>query len=258
MIDVQAVSFRVKKKTLVNNVSLQIQPGEFIVVMGANGAGKSTLLKMIAGSLQPTSGLVFFNDKKLKEYTVEELAQKRAVLSQHYHISFPLTAREIVMMGRYPYFNHQPTHKDESIVNEALQRMQVQDLSDRDYNTLSGGEAQKIQMCRVLAQIGEISQDENKLLLLDEPVSHLDIKYQHQLLQQARSLCENKVAVLAVLHDINLSLKYADRILFMKDGLLIRSLSKNESIDAHLLKEVFDVDANVLTMPDGKGKFIVF
>ena len=258
MIEVQGISFLVKKKILVNNISLKILPGEFVVIMGANGAGKSTLLKMIAGSLQATSGQVLFNDKKLKEYSVEALSKKRAVLSQHYHISFPLTAHEIVMMGRYPYFDHNPTHNDVEIVNSALQKMQVQHLADRDYNTLSGGEAQKIQMCRVLAQIGEISLNENKLLLLDEPVSHLDVKYQHQLLQEAKLLCQKKVSVLAVLHDINLSLKYADRILFMKDGNLIRSLPKNENIDADMLRDVFDAEANVFDLPDGKGKFVVF
>jgi iron complex transport system ATP-binding protein len=136
--------------------------------------------------------------------------------------------------------------------------MQVQELAKRDYHTLSGGEAQKIQMCRVLAQIGEIGSEENKLLLLDEPVSHLDVKYQHQLLQEAKILCDKKVAVLAVLHDINLSLKYADRILFMKDGHLIRSLSRYENIDAVLVKEVFDAEANVFDLPDGNGKFVVF
>ena len=140
MIEVQGISFLVKKKILVNNISLKILPGEFVVIMGANGAGKSTLLKMIAGSLQATSGQVLFNDKKLKEYSVEALSKKRAVLSQHYHISFPLTAHEIVMMGRYPYFDHNPTHNDVEIVNSALQKMQVQHLADRGQSALDAAQ----------------------------------------------------------------------------------------------------------------------
>ena len=258
MIDVQQISFSIGTKILVKEVSLQIVPGEFVVIMGANGAGKSTLLKMMAGSLYPTAGNLFFKGKEISQYKTEELAKQRAVLSQHYHISFPMLAREIVMMGRYPYFDHQPKPADEKWVTACLERMQVLSLADRDYNTLSGGEAQKVQMSRVLAQIGETSPEQTKLLLLDEPVSHLDIKYQHQLLQQARTLCQNHTAVAAVLHDINLALKYADRILFMKDGQIIHSLPKQEPITIEMLKEIFDVDANIFDIPGEDRKFISF
>ena len=212
----------------------------------------------MSGALQPTEGNIVFKGKPLQQYKTEELAKQRAVLSQHYHISFPLSAREIVMMGRYPYFNDQPLLGDEEMVTDCMNRMEVIHLSERNYQTLSGGEAQKVQMCRVLAQIGETSASNEKLLLLDEPVSHLDIKYQHQLLKEAKQLCEKNMAVLAVLHDINLALKYADRILFMKQGALVNELNKKEAITASLLKEVFDVDAKIFDMPDGKGKFVSY
>ena len=258
MIELINTGFAVGKKILVSDISLQLHAGEFVVVMGANGAGKSTLLKMMSGSLKPSTGSVLFKEKLIHEYKTEALAKQRAVLSQHYHISFPLLAREIVMMGRYPYFNNQPLAKDEEMVTDCMNRMEVMQLSDRNYQTLSGGEAQKVQMCRVLAQIGETSETDQKLLLLDEPVSHLDIKYQHQLLKEAKHLCEKNVAVLAVLHDVNLALKYADRILFMKDGAIIKELNNKEAITASLLKEVFDVDAKIFDMPDGTGKFVSY
>lgn len=258
MIELLNTGFAVGKKILVNNISLQIDAGEFVVVMGANGAGKSTLLKMMSGALQPTTGEILFKGRSIHQFKTEELAKQRAVLSQHYHISFPLSAEEIVMMGRYPYFNEQPLARDEEMVADCMSRMEVSQLSTRNYQTLSGGEAQKIQMCRVLAQIGETSVTDQKLLLLDEPVSHLDIKYQHQLLKEAKHLCEKNVAVLAVLHDVNLALKYADRILFMKNGILVKELHKKEAITASLLKEVFDVDAKIFDMPDGTGKFVSY
>ena len=258
MIDVQKVSFSVGKKILVKDVSLQILPGEFVVIMGANGAGKSTLLKMMAGSLHPTAGKIIFKEKEINLYKTEDLAKQRAVLSQHYHISFPMLAREIVMMGRYPYFDHQPKLTDEQLVTACLEKMQVQSLANRDYNTLSGGEAQKVQMSRVLAQIGETSAAQTKLLLLDEPVSHLDIKYQHQLLQEAKTLCQNHTAVAAVLHDVNLALKYADRIVFMKDGQITHSLTQKEPLTAEILKEVFDVNAKIFDIPGEDRKFIYF
>jgi iron complex transport system ATP-binding protein len=258
MIDVQQVSFAIGRSFLVKDVSLSVVPGQFVVIMGANGAGKSTLLKMMAGSLHPTEGEILFKGRKIAKYKTEALATERAVLSQHYHISFPLTAREIVMMGRYPYFTNQPHAVDEAIVNEQMQKMQVDHLAARDYNTLSGGEAQKVQMARVLAQIGDTSETQQKLLLLDEPVSHLDIKYQHQLLDEAKNLCKNHVAVIAVLHDVNLALKYADIIVFMKAGHLVHSLFKNENITSALLKEVFDVDANIFDIPGQSSKFVSY
>lgn len=258
MIETREISFAVKQSKLVNNISLSVTEGEFVVIMGANGAGKSTLLKMLSGALQPATGEIFFKNKPIATYPKEALARHRAVLSQHYHISFPMLAREIVMMGRYPYFDHQPTAADEAIVQLAMERMQVWDFAERDYTTLSGGEAQKVQMSRVLAQIGDIDSQNSKMLLLDEPVSHLDVKYQHQLLQEAKLLCIRNMAVVAVLHDINLAMKYADRILFMKQGNLVQSVSKRETVSSGLLKEVFDVDAAVYDMPGGVGKFVAF
>ena len=258
MIDIQQVSFSIKKNVLVKEVSIRVLRGEFVVIMGANGAGKSTLLKMMAGSLHPSQGKILFKEKNISRYTVEELATQRAVLSQHYHLSFPMSAREIVMMGRYPYFSNQPHAADETMVDDAMQRMQVHTLSHRQYHSLSGGEAQKIQMCRVLAQMGHTSPVHQKLLLLDEPVSHLDIKYQHQLLNEAKNLCQKNVAVIAVLHDINLALKYADKIFFMKQGSVIYSLSKDEKITPGLLKDVFDVEANIFDIPDQGGQFVSY
>lgn len=259
MLEVKNISCKVKNTYLVHEVSLQLLPGECMVVMGANGAGKSTLLKMIAGALQPSAGSVLFNGKEISTYQREQLARQRAVLSQHYHISFPVTAREVVMMGRYPWFGQAPRTIDEKIVSAAMEEMEVSALANRDYATLSGGEAQKIQMCRVLSQIH--SEENNalpRMLLLDEPVSHLDIKYQHQLLQTAKELCKQQAAVFAVLHDINLALKFADRILFMKKGRAVAEIATGNDISPALLKEVFDVDAAVYDIPGRKEKAILY
>lgn len=251
MIEAKNIGYAVGNTFLVNDISLKVLSGEFVVIMGANGAGKSTLLKMLAGSLQPTVGEISMNEKSLKEFSTEELAVKRAVLSQQYAIVFPSTAKDIVTIGRYPYFNNKPSATDERIIQQCMQQMEVTVLAERDYNTLSGGEAQKVQMSRVLAQIGEPEQAKDKILFLDEPVSHLDIKYQHQLLQVAKSLCSHHVAVIAVLHDINLAVKYASKILFMKNGQLITTLNHPHEISTNITHEVFDVDAKIIK--DEKG-----
>lgn len=258
MLKVKNISYAVKKKQLVKDVSFDVNVNEFVVIMGANGAGKSTLLKIIAASLEPSQGEVELNKIPLTTYSAVEIAKCRAVLSQHYSIAFPASVKEIVMMGRYPYFINNPTSKDEAIVEHVLHQMQVYDFVDRDYNTLSGGEAQKVQMSRVLAQIGQPTIGEtSKLLLLDEPVSHLDIKYQHQLLNVAKEYCTKNMAVVAVLHDINLALKYADRILFMKQGSIINTLLKEEAVTPALLNNVFDVEARILLDEEGK-QVVVF
>ena len=172
------------------------------------------------------------------------LATKRAVLSQHYHISFPISAAEIVMMGRYPYFSNHPTAVDRSICTEAMELLQVDEMKERDYNTLSGGEAQKVQMSRVLAQIWEKKSE--PFLFLDEPVSHLDIKFQHQLLLAAKDWCRTNTTVIAILHDINLAIAFADRILFMKQGAVTHDIATVNDITPSVIREVFDVEASII------------
>ena len=257
MISAKNISFSVHRKQLLHNVNLFVKDDSFTVIMGPNGAGKSTLLKILAGALLPATGSVFMNDKLLSDYKTNELAKLRAVLSQHYHLNFPLDVKEIVMMGRYPYFDMQPTVADEVIVNDSMQQMQTERFSDRDYNTLSGGEAQKVQMSRVLAQIGDIK-EEKKILFLDEPVSHLDIKYQHQLLTAAKQLCANNVTVIAVLHDINLALNYADEIVFMRDGTIKHILDEPSQISSTIISDVFDVECSVITEPKTQKPIVVF
>lgn len=258
MLEAKNLVYKIKQSCLVSDVSCTVQPGEFVVVMGANGAGKSTLLKMISGAVRPSAGEILFKGKDIRTYTAAALAKQRAVLSQQYHMGFPLTAREVVMMGRYPHFGATPHRADEAVVHTVMEQLQVSALGSRAYQTLSGGEAQKVQMCRVLAQIHQPGTNDARMLLLDEPVSHLDIKYQHQLLRAAKTLCAEQVAVLAVLHELNLALKYADRILFMKQGKLIAAINHAEEISTALLRDVFDVDAVIHEIPGTRERFITY
>jgi iron complex transport system ATP-binding protein len=230
MLKTENLSYWIDEHCLLSNLDLSFEPNKFHVIMGANGAGKTTLLRLLAGNLQPTDGEVFLFDKAVRKYPKKELAGMRAVLSQHYQIAFPIGASDIVMMGRYPFFNTAPTRNDRDICSHALQLMQSHDLSQREYGTLSGGEAQKIQMSRVLSQIWEAGETNEKILFLDEPVSHLDLKYQHQLLKKAKEFCKRHVTVVAILHDINLAFLYADRIIFLKQGKLVHDTSSPSSI----------------------------
>lgn len=257
MIKINNLSFKIQGKYLIQNIDCNISANELVVIMGANGAGKTTLLKMMSGSLLPSNGELWVDQKLIQSYSSQALSHKRAVLSQHYEIAFPLSVREIIMMGRYPYFQSNPKEKDLAIVEEVLIQMEITHLADRNYQTLSGGEAQKVQMARVLAQMkGGINQ--NKYLLLDEPVSHLDIKFQYQLLEIANAMKNEQTAVIAVLHDLNLALKFADRILFMKEGSIIHQHRQSEQLDVSIIKDVFGVDASIIYSPELKRQWVCF
>ncbi|MBL0152763.1 MAG: hypothetical protein IPP93_04455 [Chitinophagaceae bacterium] len=161
-------------------------------------------------------------------------------------------------MGRYPWYKSEPAPDDYQIRNRAMEAMEIHELHERDYNTLSGGEAQKVQMSRVLAQIWTENTRGDKILFLDEPVSHLDMKYQHQLLKMAREQSAAGNTVIAVLHDINLTLQYADLILFMKEGRIVDTLQEFTSITPELIKNVFDIQASVIRIEPGSKPVVVF
>ena len=237
---------------MLHQTSVQFDPDRFHVIMGANGAGKSTLLKLLAGEHKPTSGTIEIDGRNINTFSKKELAKKRAVLSQHLQLSFPISAEEVVLMGRYPYFSSHPKPIDRAIFKRAMETMEIMHLAERDYSTLSGGEAQKVQMSRVLAQIGDVQSGEKKVLFLDEPVSHLDVKFQYQLLKAARDLCKQQVTVIAILHDINLAISFADRFLFMKTGRVVYDVNDITGITPGIIQEVFDISSSVFTTDGGK------
>lgn len=246
MLEARALNYKVGNNTILASVDLLFQEGGFHVLLGPNGAGKTTLLRLLAGESQPTSGNVLFEKKELSHYSKPDLARRRAVLSQHYEIVFPMSVQEVVLMGRYPYFNHSPAATDSRIVDDCLNAMEVAHLRHRDYASLSGGEAQKVQMSRVLAQIDGASEAYQKILFLDEPVSHLDIRFQQELLQKARSLLSKGVTVVAVLHDLNLAVKYGDRLIFMKHGLIVYDDVRPRDLKPAHIASVFEIEPTFL------------
>jgi iron complex transport system ATP-binding protein len=258
MLKAENISFKVDHKYLLKESSIEFEPGLFHVIMGANGAGKSTLLKLLAGDQKPSSGKIWLDEKELHHYTKKELATKRAVLSQHYNITFPITVNDIVLMGRYPYFSNNPTATDISICKQAMQLMDVYEFAERDYNTLSGGESQKVQMSRVLSQIWEVIEGDEKFLFLDEPVSHLDVKYQYQLMRIAKEFCKQHVTVIAILHDINLALSFADRILFMKQGDITYDFNDSDQITPAIIMDVFGVSSSIIKNEHYQKPVVIF
>jgi len=227
------------------------------VIVGPNGSGKSTLLKAFSGEGSIVSGEVFYDGTPVTAMDKTLLAKRRAVMSQLPELHFPVRVDDIVMMGRYPHFNYRPSAHDVSVCREAMQRLSVLPLADRDYLSLSGGERQRVQFARALAQIWDAPPEGERYLFLDEPVSSLDIHYQHEFLALARDLAASRIVLIAVLHDLNLALEYADRILFLKAGRLVAS-GAPAIVTPAIIRDVFGIDAHLLDNPYGQRPVIVY
>ena len=215
MINLQHIHYHIGRKTILHNINLPIAPGKFTAILGPNGAGKSTLLKIMAGDIKHYEGKVEINARNQKKFSHKELAHLRAVLPQSIHIQFPYTVLEIAQLGGFSL--HLTRRQSASLACEMLEKVGMLDFRDRIYNTLSGGEKQRVQLARVMVQISH-NLIPSKYLLLDEPTASLDIACQHQILQQAKALCRENIGILAVLHDLNLAGQYADHVLLMKNG----------------------------------------
>ncbi|MCD8740995.1 heme ABC transporter ATP-binding protein [Mucilaginibacter roseus] len=254
MLTVNNISFKVGHRTLVSDVSFSIRPGEMVVLLGANGAGKSTLLKIIAGMHKTENGQVLFNGKLLGEYTTSDLAINRAVLNQQNNVSLPFTVAELVMMGRYPYFKNSPSANDVNVVDEVMKATGIAQMAGRSYLTLSGGEQQRVQLARALAQLW---QQKNSLLLMDEPVTGMDILYQQQTLAILKAMARRGHMVICVLHDMNLASHYADRVIMLKNGRKWYDGSPHETLQPKPVYEIFEIEADIVINPSTLKQMIM-
>ena len=242
-----ALSVQLGNRSLLQRVSLSIAAGELVVLLGPNGCGKSTLLKAICGEI-PAQGAVQLFERSRHEWPVRQLARQLAVLPQHSDLRFDFTAQQVVAMGRLPWSEPQPMLT--SAVERAMLAMDIGHLRDAPYLQLSGGERQRIHFARVLAQL-DTSQP--GIMLLDEPTSALDPGHQHQTLQLAQAQARAGLAVLIVLHDLNLASRYADRVLLMQQGELLADGSPRDTMTAPLLHRLYGVGPELWHHPlDGR------
>ena len=221
MLALDSVTVRAGQATLLDALSLHVEPGEVVAVVGPNGAGKTTALRLLAGETTPASGQVTLDGRPLSD--APGLALRRAVLPQESALAFGFTALDVVLLGRTP---HRATRRDDlAAAGRAMAQAGVDHLADRRYPTLSGGERQRVHLARTLAQIDTPATGDGapagRYLLLDEPTSALDMGHQHAVLATARRQAAEGVGVLAVLHDLNLAAQYADRIAVLAAGRLV-------------------------------------
>jgi iron complex transport system ATP-binding protein len=242
ILEAQAVSMVVGGATLVDGIDLRIAAGEMVAIVGPNGAGKSTLLRMLSGDLRPTRGQIRLKQRDIHLYAPRALAHHRAMLSQHVNVTFPFTVEEIVHMGA----GDAGRAAAQRLVDAALEEVGLTPFSHRQLPTLSGGEQQRAHFARVLVQLACGEQQHGPgLLLLDEPTSSLDMRHQIDLVETARRRAQNGTAVIAVLHDLNLAMRFADRIVLLHRGKLAVDGGRTDAITAETIRRIFEVDVTI-------------
>src|SRR5256714_13672988 len=269
MLTATNITYRIGQKPLISDISVSFAPGKLHLIIGPNGAGKSTLIKVLARLLHPQTGKVEYDGADVHDTSEAELAKRRAVLSQAIEVAFPLDVREVVMMGRYPHFGGRPGPHDEQIVDEVMAHFDVTEFSNRNYQTLSGGEMQRVNFARVLAQLwgdgprrnGDAStaQSEDassatatfRYLFLDEPLTFLDIKHQIDFLRKVRAFADAPdVVTVGVVHDLNLAVRFADHIVLLDKGRIVAEGEPMKVLTADRIREVFAVEATFVSAPD--------
>lgn len=259
MLRAEHLSFRIGDKTLIDDVSLCLTSGTFTMVLGPNGAGKSTLLKLLTGTETPRQGQVWYGSQPLSAIPLAAQARQKAVLSQLLSLPFDLNVADVVMMGRYPYFDLNPTERDKDIVDSCLTSVGMRAFRSRAFASLSGGEKQKVHLARVLAQLHRSPGDESvKYLFLDEPISALDIHYQHQILSLVRTLAVQNTVVFVIVHDVNLALQYAQTVILMDQGRIYGMGDPDEVLTVDAIEAVFKLRPSFVAHPATGRRVIIY
>ncbi len=237
MLSVKNLTYTVRYKTLIQNISLEVKDGEFVGIIGPNGSGKSTLLKNIYKILKPDSGEVFLDGKSLLQMSNRQMAQKIAVVSQENNTNFDFTVSEVVQMGRYPKkkLMESANEEDQAIVRESLKMVDMEEFFDRSFLSLSGGEKQRVLIARALAQ-------QTDMVILDEPTNHLDIGSQMKTLQLLK---KSGKTVLTALHDLTFASKFCDRVYVLYQGKVYAHGNPEEVIKKEMIKKLYDVNAEL-------------
>ena len=237
MIQVDNLSFSYGSHSILRNVSFFLEQGECVAVLGNNGAGKSTLVSCISRLRRPSSGSVLIDGVPVSQMTRNELAQQVSYVAQKNELAHT-TVFDAVLLGRKPHMKWGPSDVDYDVAEHALRAVGMEDCRLRYMNQLSGGEQQKVMLARAIAQ-------EPKLMLLDEPTSSLDPRNQYESMELIRHCAhDHHIAVLVVIHDLNLALRFCDRFLFLKDGAVFAS-GGQEAVTSENIQAVYGMEATV-------------
>lgn len=236
-------------RRVLDDVSLDVVPGEVLALVGPNGAGKSTLLSVLSGERAPTSGEVMVDDRDVRTFSPLDLARRRSVLTQDNALSFPFRVIDVITMGRAPWTRTDEIARDAEAISSAASRADVTHLAGRRFTELSGGERARVSLARVLAQ-------DTPIVFLDEPTAALDLRHQEDVLRIARDLALAGRAVVVVVHDLSLAGAVADRVALLSGGRLVAVGAPSVVLTADAISAVYglavrvvDIDGRPLIVP---------
>lgn len=247
------VSIAYGKHHILDDITMDFERGKITTIIGPNGCGKSSLLKTISRVVTPVGGTPVYGDRPIREYAPKELAKKIAYLPQTHMSPKDITIRTLVSYGRFPYkkFGQGNTMEDKRIIDETLELTGLAHMDDRLLNNLSGGEKQRAWIAMTICQQPEI-------LLLDEPITYLDIGYQVEVLELVKGLCDRlKITIVMVLHDMNFTARYANRIYVLKDRHVYDYGNPESIIAQDNMKEVFNIDSQIIHDDKNNCPFII-
>ena len=237
------VHCKIGNAPILSNISFSIEHGDNMAIIGPNGSGKSTLIKLISGELRPSQGEIIFKNKNILFWNHSQLSLHRSVLSQSCNLSFPFSVTDIIKMGRYPFNNniYENSVEEKNIIDTLLECFDLKEFAARNYLTLSGGEKQRVQLARVFSQIWNEKEFDQKMLILDEPNSFLDIRHQIKLFEMIRNLNGKGLTIIMVLHDINHALYHSSKVVMLKKAELKYFGKVGKVINKQNVSDVFNV-----------------
>lgn len=250
MLIAQNIKYHIQDTLILNHVSTQFESGLVYGIVGHNGSGKSTFTKLLAKQIIATSGTITLNQKNLTDYSHKQLARKLSYLPQYLPTDINLPVNELVKLGRFAWHGviGRYTDDDYTIINQALEQTHTAPLKDRYLSSLSGGERQRVWLSMCLAQ-------QSQYLLLDEPLSALDINYQIEVMKLLQHLAKQyHITPIIVLHDINLASEFCDHLLAFKQGHLIYDLPTEQMMTPSILQQIYGIHFDVITHPTRGNK----
>jgi len=251
MLDIRDLHFAHDKKNILKGISFRAIKGEITTILGPNGSGKTTLFKCIAGIWKPSKGNIIWNGEEINKLSLKERARIFSFVPQEHKPSFSYTVLDVVITGRASYLRRfsLPSKDDHKIAEDALKKVGIYHLKYRPYTKISGGERQLVLIARALAQSSPI-------MLLDEPISHLDFNNQIKILKLIKNLSrERGMSIIMTVHDPNLAMNFSDRVIVIKDGIKLKEGDPEKVITESTIKETYGIDVMILSF-DGKKAII--